>query len=68
MVGLADIKSDQQSSLQGSLSGASSSADTLQEAAQLDTHKPLVVVVENTEAADPATLQDLILVFSQVIS
>lgn len=27
-----------------------------------------MVVVENTEAADPATLQDLILVLSQVTS
>lgn len=29
--------------------------------------KPLVIVIENTEAADLSTLQDLILVLSEVI-
>ena len=30
--------------------------------------KPLVVVIENTEAADLSTLQDLILVLSEVMA
>lgn len=68
MVGLCAIRSDNSQVCKDPSHDASSSAETSQEAAQLDSSKPLVVVVENTEAADPATLQDLILVLSQVIS
>jgi len=37
------------------------------EASQAAGGKPLVVVIENTEAADLTTLQDLILVLSEVM-
>ena len=65
---MCTIRSDNSQVCKDPSHDASSSAETSQEAAQLDSSKPLVVVVENTEAADPATLQDLILVLSQVIS
>ena len=67
-MGLCAIRSDNSQVCKNPSHDASSSAETLQEAAQLDGSKPLVVVVENTEAADPAALQDLILVLSQVTS